>query len=101
MTKKEAKEISLEAWRYLAAHPEIEYKRDLPESIFSKIISLIHYCPLCAVHKDCKGCPLYEDRKADCSEPNNVYYKWSIAYWDYEREEFAQEIVRRIEAWEV
>jgi hypothetical protein len=27
MTEKEAKELSLEVWRYLAAHPEIRQKK--------------------------------------------------------------------------
>lgn len=31
MTKEKAKKLTLEVWRYLAEHPEIDIKQDLPK----------------------------------------------------------------------
>jgi hypothetical protein len=37
MTEKMAKELSLEVWRYLAEHPEIFSKHELPSRLWGKI----------------------------------------------------------------
>jgi len=62
MTKQEAKELSLEVWRYLAEHPEISSKANLPEPLFDKIKVMMNQCPLCELppKEFCKGqkCPL-------------------------------------------
>jgi hypothetical protein len=47
MTKKEAKELSLKVWRYLAEHPETARKRDLPGELYGAIRNLSCACPLC------------------------------------------------------
>jgi hypothetical protein len=57
MTKQEAKELSLEVWRYLAEHPEIQMKRYLPDEIWDKIKDMACACPLCEVNP-CHKCPL-------------------------------------------
>jgi hypothetical protein len=36
MTKQETKELTLEVWRYLAEHPEIGTKNDLPKKEYKK-----------------------------------------------------------------
>ena len=95
MTKQEAKELSLEAWRYLAERPEIYRKRYLPDGIYNKIRDLACECPLCEVLRKCDLCPL-----ASCSKTNSPFYKWEHATYNEEREEAAREIVRLIEAWE-
>jgi hypothetical protein len=37
MTAKEAKEKTLYFWKYIAAHPEIRSKRELPEKMYREI----------------------------------------------------------------
>jgi len=50
MTKQEAKELLLGVWRYLAEHPEVRHKQELPENLYDKIKDLAARCPLCEVH---------------------------------------------------
>jgi hypothetical protein len=110
MSKFEAKELSLEVWRYLAEHPEIGSKRSLPGEILCKIEPLRNWCPLCALFfklaSYCPGCPLsgknYCGNNYFCETPSEPYFRWE---WEERRHdvrrEAASEIVRRIEAWEV
>ena len=59
MTKRQAKDLSLEVWQYLMEHPEIDNKGQLPSKLYKKISRLRAHCPLCEVFKqDCSGCPL-------------------------------------------
>jgi hypothetical protein len=96
MTKKEAKELSLEVWRYLARHPKIELKVQLPDKLYGRIRFLRHRCPLCEVFKQCDECPLH-----GCSAGTDVYVTWVGAMTKRGRKAAAEEIVRRIEAWEI
>jgi hypothetical protein len=91
MTKQEAKELSLEVWRYLAEHPEIRRKENLPDGIYNKIRDLEFECPLCEVLRYCALCPL-----ADCAP----YERWVDKRDTKVRQGAAREIVRLIEAWE-
>jgi len=98
MTKQEAKELSLEVWRYLAEHPELRTKENLPNEIFYKIRFCEHYCPLCDLFKkqyECNRCPLVH-----CMD-GSYYSKWyESGYGDNEiRKEAAQKIVDAIQAW--
>ena len=97
MTAHEAKALSLEVWQYLAEHPEIKYKRDLPKAIFSKIEKLENTCPLCELYYDdysgCPECPL-----EDCTY-FSLYGRWCYCSKD-ERQSAAQAIVNKIKAWE-
>jgi hypothetical protein len=100
MTKQEAKVLSLEVWEYLANHPTIDDKCDLPAKLFRKINKLSAYCPLCEVFGDCsinKDCPLY-----DCVDPasNNLYSLWCQAKTPEERRKYAAGILSLIQAWE-
>ena len=94
MTKQDAKDLSLEVWRYLAEHPEIRNKSDLPDGIYNKIWDLECECPLCEV-LDCDLCPLIS-----CIGLNSPFDRWNYAMNNKSREGAAREIVRRIEAWE-
>jgi len=100
MTKQEAKELSLEVWRYLAKHPEIENKANLPEKIHLKIHRMEEKCPLCKLYKNnntyliCSKCPL-----GTCGE-RSLYHEWRFAESDNQRQKAAQKIVAAIEAWE-
>jgi hypothetical protein len=49
MTQKEAKELTLELWRYLAEHPECYVKSMVPQDIYDKVKTLDSECPLCEV----------------------------------------------------
>ncbi|MDR1837592.1 MAG: hypothetical protein LBQ89_08045 [Treponema sp.] len=98
MTAQEAKELSLEVWRYLAEHPEIGIKEGLPKYLWDKIKDLLFQCPLCAIENiNCfstKGqitCPLL-----GCSD----YHCWLEAHTKETRKDAAKKIVVAIEAWE-
>ena len=96
ITAQEAKELSLEVWRYLAAHPEVDSKHKLPNDLLRKIIDMDSLCPLCELYKErpCYKCPL-----KTCDE-NSPYDKWRFTNNKAERQTAAQEIVEAIEAWE-
>jgi hypothetical protein len=106
MTHKEAKALCLEVWRYLAEHPETADKPGLPEELYAKISSLAGECPLCAVFAKqpyacpCYGCPLFEDLNT-CAIEGRPYARWCAAETPEERREAAEEIVQRVEVWEV
>ena len=99
MTQREAKEISLEVWRYLAAHPEIDRKKNLPNEIISKIKHCYNNCPLCDLFysddgDNCPECPL-----RFCTDDISLFGKWASGD-EEEREIAANKIVEKIEAWE-
>jgi len=82
MTKQEAKELSLEVWRYLAKHPNKD-KIYLPDLLWKKIMRLPGYCPLCYLFKpssippkECPGCPL-----KSCGD-QSPYRRWNDAMHD-------------------
>jgi hypothetical protein len=102
LTKKEAKELSLEVWRYLREHPEISSKFKLPRAILDKVVGFPFLCPLCALFSEffsefCPGCPL--DIK-NCHIDDSPYDRWSLTTKRGPRREAAAEIVSVIEAWE-
>jgi len=111
MTAVEAKELSLEIWRYMAEHPKIKSKSELPKRLFEKIKSLSEKCPLCEhfhlMNKKlyryrkidkrlCEGCPLNTDHLF-CF----LHYHWAISLTTETRKVAAQKIVDKIEEWEV
>jgi hypothetical protein len=93
-------------WRYLAEHPEINKKHQLPNSLYKKIKFLKNECPLCGIFYrnsflSCPGCPLSGQRSYCCS-PGRPYNRWRfVSSGEKERKEAAEEIVRVIEAWDV
>jgi len=98
MTKLKAKELSLKVWRYLAKHPKITRKKDMPKSLYAKIEFLQGECPLCEAFffESCLvKCPL-----KGCLSHSKVFILWKNAVTPDERKEAAQKIVSMIEAWE-
>ena len=49
MTNQKAKDLTIEVWQYLADHPKIKYKADLPKKLWNKIKFLTCQCPLCEI----------------------------------------------------
>jgi hypothetical protein len=106
MTPYEAKELTLELWRYLADHPELGSKFYLPDNIYNKIKTFFNKCPLCELFFNsdgiCFGCPLQ-----DCAE-GSLYDSWShagayvVLYKNKIaiRKEAAQGIVDIVQVWE-
>lgn len=91
MTRSEAKTLCLEICQYLADHPEIHRKRDLPSELWVKIQSLNHACPLCEIfwgNENCEGCSL-----GSCDTVNFLYCQWMKGN--------TQNIVDTLKAWEV
>ncbi len=84
-------------WKYLAEHPEIEFKCHLPNELWQIIFNYVNNCPLCECFEfdPCDLCPLN-----NCSDTNALYTKWYRGN-QIERKQAAEEIVRRIEEWEV
>jgi hypothetical protein len=99
MTKREAKALCLEVWRYLAEHPETARKSDLPKALYARISSLQCECPLCEVCS-CGQCPLQTEQYM-CTDEGEPYVRWSNVRKPEERRKAAEEIVQRVEAWEV
>jgi hypothetical protein len=108
MTLKEAIVLSLEVWRYLAAHPEITDKHDLPKKLFGKIKNMEGKCPLCEYNfregkEKCYTCPLFfekEGKYINCDSTLHPYWEWAYARLDNEetRKEGATAIVKLLEA---
>jgi hypothetical protein len=101
MTAKQAKEETLLVWRYLAEHPEIRHKTDLPKEIWNKIEGYENYCPLCEYTEvdgdgECSDCVLY-----CCAVDGSSYDRWCYADYEEQRIEAAREIVEKVEKWEV
>ena len=107
MTKQEAKELSLEVWRYLAEHTEINRKYDLPHKIFNTLQLLKCKCPLCELFEhavpECRGCPLRDVALGlyDCTTRGHPYRRWYYATRADTRRQSAMKMVQMIEAWEV
>ena len=109
LTKKRAKALSLEVWRYLRDHPECKFKCDIPAKTYKKVEEMHHECPLCDIfnHGKCfgfgkdesNGCPLFPVAKHGCA--NGLFFKWENATTVKSREIHASAIVKLIEAWEV
>ncbi len=103
MTKRQAKKLTLEVWRYLAEHGEISLKIKLPPKILNKISGMNAMCPLCEYFFEiertlCRGgCPLNEK----CIGRNGLYQKWVDAVDEKTRAAAALAIVRKVEAWKV
>jgi hypothetical protein len=100
MTLKEATEMEIEVWRYLAAHPEIADKNCLPEELWGKIKNMPTKCPVCEYVKgNCKTCPLALDKTEwICISKNHPCSAWLNAKTDEERIENATAIVKLLEA---
>jgi hypothetical protein len=101
MTAKRAKAIALEVWEYLAEHPEIYYKGDLPKGLYAKIRHLSNECPLCELFyvfelSHCRECPL----KSCSPRGKSLYGKWCDASSEKGRKTNAQKIAEKIRAWE-
>jgi hypothetical protein len=104
MTQKEAKELTLELWRYLAEHPECFSKMRVPDSLLDRIRPLQYQCPLCeSMHHDdhCKGCPLADGRRG-CEEWDSPWRRWRLCGIDnvFVRKAAAERIVKIVSAWE-
>jgi len=97
MTKHEAKEITLEVWRYIAEH-NLSSKKDLPVELFSKIEKLTYNCPLCHVLQNCfTDCPL--NKPEPCFYCESFYFQWCNTNNSETRKKSAQNIVGAVEAW--
>jgi hypothetical protein len=97
ISKKEAKRLALEVWRYLAKHPGIPSKFCLPLNLRLKIVPFRNLCSLCSVFLgNCHCCPL-----GGCAEDSTDYQKWFNSERRDTRKKAAQAIVDKIKAWEV
>ncbi len=106
MQAQQAKEEALLVWKYLAEHPEITRKIDLPDDLYIIITDYCGECPLCEYFKirdsestcerpDCSKCPL-----KSCDEEYSAYYVWLSAKDTEKRKQAAEAIVKAIEEWE-
>ena len=98
MTKQKAKDLTIEVWQYLADHPEIACKRDLPWEILEAVIRCVSQCPLCEMFRDedCVGCPL-----GNCEDAGSNYWNWYNAETDEDRKKYAQAILCVVKAWKI
>jgi hypothetical protein len=103
MTQKEAKELSLELWTYLAEHPECYARDRVPDELYSKVKMIEGFCPLCAVFDNCfcTGCPL-KIARCKCIGEDSPWSEWvnsSIKETD-RRKQAAERIVQIVSAWD-
>jgi hypothetical protein len=105
MTQKDTKELTIEMWTYLAEHPEIRVKDQMPSYLWDKVRIFIAECPLCALFNDrsanCPGCPLDADGKNCCLDesPFDLWFNSDLEQRDL-RARCAQDIVDIVSAWE-
>jgi hypothetical protein len=106
MTQKEAKELTLEMWRYLADNPDFLTKSSLPLYTYARIRGLRNRCPLCELFvggdekRPCAFCPLFLAEGLDCTEEGSAYNRWVYAETEAERGKAAERIVEIVSAWE-
>jgi hypothetical protein len=101
MTLKEALVLSLEVWRYLAKHPDIEERRNMPEELYGKVEAMAYCEPLCEYYGplSCDCCALFIRKgRLSCCEERHPYRKWKFACSREGRKEGATAIVRLLEA---
>jgi predicted CoA-binding protein len=103
MTQKEAKELTLELWRYLAEHPECFLKQQVPKDLYNRVRNLTANCPLCKLfsRKDCIKCPL-DKAGENCKIEKSSWTIWvqSPVRNKKMREAAAERIVEIVSAWE-
>jgi hypothetical protein len=109
MTAKEAKEVCLRVWSYLADHPEISCKLGLPEDLWNEIRGMHFYCPLCEYFilagLSCLDCPLFSEGAGGNKIPQGCWQGSFYAAWDRargpsDRQMAATNIVNRVQAWD-
>jgi hypothetical protein len=102
MTQREAKELTLELWGYLAKNPKVAMKGDVPKGLRDKIIGLRDRCPLCEVFRDrdCKGCVL-AGRAGFCEDWDSPWNRWRRSFLGdvAGRREAAEQLVAMVSAW--
>jgi len=80
MTKRKAKSLTLQVWRYLRDHPELDAKSKIPEKLYKQIEDCISRCPLCDLFirpaEHCKECPLSVAGQ-NCNTCGSAYNEWT------------------------
>jgi hypothetical protein len=106
MTQKEAKELTIEVWTYLAEHPECAYKCQIPDNLYERIHIYTNDCPLCELgmtiwHRGCNECPLHKAGEG-CGSASSAWHKWikSDPADTATRKDAAELIVKIVSAWE-
>jgi hypothetical protein len=104
MTQKKAKALCLEMWRYLAKHPKVSDKGQLPLETWEKVRDCHDECPLCECFRpilqtNCNGCPLSLAGE-ECFDRGSAFHRWVCSVTKAVRKEAAERIVSIVEAWE-
>jgi len=112
MTRRRAKELSLQVWKFLARNGKAN-KFGLPSHIMRKVEGFPYLCPLCSLYLgrgglgsggSCnKKCPLNVDLCDDeddvlCCKDFNI---WTVSRCVKDRKKYARRIVKRLSAWKV
>lgn len=86
-------------WTFLAEHPDIRDKENLPKAIEARVERYKFKCPLCQlfINRNCHGCPLSNGRQYGCEQPEAEYFQWH----DGSGVNPAAEVLRDIEAWQI
>jgi len=109
MTEEKALKLTIDVWHYLATHPELTKKTDLPPNLWNKLMGLTSTCPLCSFYQryswgeNCKRCPLVnilgfsDDFRGDCMLKGGFYIAWKASSFDNfrVRRDFAEAIVEK------
>ncbi len=104
LSLQEAKDISLEVWKYLSEYVELDSKRDLPSDLYAKVEHLLGECPLChCFSQDCQRCPI-DKAMQNCFETDSAYHIWlnvDALYSNEERKKSATLIYDIIRGWDI
>jgi hypothetical protein len=105
MTLKEATEAEIEVWRYLAKHPEIKRRHNLPEELFGGRDEYSHKPLCCYAHTkrdySCAGCPMHfteNGRIVECDDINHPRWLWLWTGNKRLRKTYANRVVKILKA---
>jgi hypothetical protein len=104
-----AKDLTIKLWTYLAQHPKITRKLDVPDPLLKKIIGLNSRCPLCHIFLPqgapasavgCVGCPLANAGER-CDKEDAPFHLWLVTSIKEQKKRkiAAQQLVDTVSAW--
>ena len=107
LTRKRAKELSIEKWEWFYKHPSKINDSDLPEELQIKLGSFEAACPLCELYADflngrCKKkCPFVQAEQ-NCLAKGSYYFIWLKSTTSSKtRKKYAGLILQIIKDWKV
>lgn len=109
ISAEEAKEWSIKVWEYLAEHPDVADKGEIPFEIWTVVENMLNRCPLCEWRNSmryfkrginfCENCPLAA-AKERCTSRASAWGLWMDALSNTARETSAKRILEIVTEWD-